>query len=97
MRTRDPIWSAAWTAIGLPQETTAEFLAVAFLQALALAAFLIEGGRVTAGVRHVRFSRGLMEMQTLPAAVHASGEETCDMVAPAMKKREFNFTEATRF
>jgi hypothetical protein len=29
--------------------------------------------------------------------VHAAGEETCDMVAPAMKKPEFNFTEATRF
>jgi len=36
-------------------------------------------------------------LQALPAAVRASGEETCDMVAPAMKKREFNFTEATRF
>ncbi|MGA9623381.1 MAG: hypothetical protein WBQ65_02840 [Bryobacteraceae bacterium] len=36
-------------------------------------------------------------LQALPAAVRASGEETCDMVAPAMKKRELNFTEATRF
>jgi hypothetical protein len=36
-------------------------------------------------------------LEALPAAVHTSGEETCDMVAPAMKKREFNFTEATRF
>jgi hypothetical protein len=36
-------------------------------------------------------------VQAHPAAVRASGEETCDMVAPAMKKREFNFTEATRF
>ncbi len=36
-------------------------------------------------------------LQALPAAVRASGEETCDMVARAMKKREFNSTEATRF
>ncbi|MGB7719540.1 MAG: hypothetical protein WBL65_06555 [Bryobacteraceae bacterium] len=36
-------------------------------------------------------------LQALPAAVRASGEETCGMVAPATKKREFNVTEATRF
>jgi predicted Zn-dependent protease len=63
--------------------------------------FLIEGGRVTAGVRNFRFNQGLMEMlsnvESLSAPVRASGEETFDMVAPAMKVREFNFTEATRF
>jgi predicted Zn-dependent protease len=63
--------------------------------------FLIEGGRVTAGVRNFRFNQGLMEMlsnvEALSAPVRASGEETDDMVAPAMKVREFNFTEATRF
>ena len=63
--------------------------------------FLIEGGRVTAGVRNFRFNQGLMEMlsnvEALSAPVRASGEETYDMVAPAMKVREFNFTEVTRF
>ncbi|MGA2771597.1 MAG: TldD/PmbA family protein [Bryobacteraceae bacterium] len=63
--------------------------------------FLIEGGRVTAGVRNFRFNQGLMEMlsnvEALSAPVRASGEETFDMVAPAMKVREFNFTETTRF
>jgi predicted Zn-dependent protease len=63
--------------------------------------FLIEGGRVTAGVRNFRFNQGLLEMlsnvEALSAPVRASGEETYDMVAPAMKVREFNFTEATRF
>jgi predicted Zn-dependent protease len=63
--------------------------------------FLIEGGRLTAGVRNFRFNQGLMEMlsnvEALSAAVRASGEETYDMVAPAMKVREFNFTETTRF
>jgi len=63
--------------------------------------FLIEGGRVTAGVRNFRFNQGLMGMlsnvESLSAPVRASGEETYDMVAPAMKVREFNFTETTRF
>ena len=63
--------------------------------------FLIEGGRVTAGVRNFRFNQGLMEMlsnvESLSAPVRASGEETFDMVAPAMKVRDFNLTEATRF
>jgi predicted Zn-dependent protease len=63
--------------------------------------FLIESGRVTAGVRNFRFNQGLIEMlsnvEALSAPVRASGEETFDMVAPAMKVREFNFTETTRF
>ena len=63
--------------------------------------FLMEGGRVTAGVRNFRFNQGLIEMlsnvEALSAPVRASGEETYDMVAPAMKVREFNFTEVTRF
>jgi len=63
--------------------------------------FLVEGGRVTAGLRNFRFNQSLIEMlsnvEALSAAVRASGEETFDMVAPAMKVRDFNFTEVTRF
>jgi len=63
--------------------------------------FLVEGGRVTAGVRNFRFNQGLMEMlsnvESLSAPVRASGEEAFDMVVPAMKVREFNFTEVTKF
>jgi len=63
--------------------------------------FLIEAGRVTVGVRNFRFNQGLIEMlsnvEALSVPVRASGEETYDMVAPAMKVREFNFTETTRF
>jgi predicted Zn-dependent protease len=63
--------------------------------------FLVEGGRVTAGVRNFRFNQGLMEMlsnvEALSPAVRASGEETFDMVVPAMKVHGFNFTEVTRF
>ena len=63
--------------------------------------FLVEGGEVTAGVRNFRFNQGLMEMLSnvvdLSPAVRASGEETFDMVAPAMRIHDFNFTEVTRF
>ena len=63
--------------------------------------FLVEGGKVVAGVRNFRFNVGLMEMlsnvEALSPSVRASGEETFDMVVPAMKVRGFNFTEVTRF
>jgi predicted Zn-dependent protease len=63
--------------------------------------FLVEGGRVTAGIRNFRFNQSLVEMlsnvESLSASVRASGEETFDMVVPAMKVRDFNFTEVTRF
>jgi predicted Zn-dependent protease len=63
--------------------------------------FLVEGGEVTAGVRNLRFNQGLMEMLSnvvdFGPAVRASGEETFDMVAPAMRIHDFNFTEVTRF
>ena len=63
--------------------------------------FLVEGGRVTAGIRNFRFNQNLVEMlsnvESLSATARASGEETFDMVVPAMKVRDFNFTEVTRF
>ena len=39
----------------------------------------------------------LSNVEALSAAVRASGEEAFDMVVPAMKVRDFNFTEVTRF
>ena len=63
--------------------------------------FLIENGRLVAGVRNFRFNQGLIELlnnvEALSTAVRASGEEAFDMVAPAMKARDFHFTEVTRF
>ena len=63
--------------------------------------FLIEGGEVTGGVRNFRFNQSLIEMlsnvQMLSPAARASGEESAEMVVPAMKVRDFNFTEVTRF
>jgi predicted Zn-dependent protease len=61
----------------------------------------VEGGKVTGGVRNFRFNVGLMEMlrnvEAMSPSERASGEETFDMVVPAMKVHGFNFTEVTRF
>jgi predicted Zn-dependent protease len=63
--------------------------------------FLIEGGRVVRGLKNFRFNQNLIELlsnvEALSPAVRASGEEAFDMVVPAMKVRDFNFTEVTRF
>jgi predicted Zn-dependent protease len=63
--------------------------------------FLIEDGRLARGVRNFRFNQALPEMlsnvEALSPEERASGEEAFDMVVPAMKVRDFHFTEVTRF
>ena len=63
--------------------------------------FLIEGGEVVGGIRNFRFNQGLIELlnhvELLGPAVRATGEETFDMVVPALKAHDFHFTEVTRF
>jgi len=63
--------------------------------------FYIEGGKMQYGVRNFRFNESLIHMlsnvEALGTPVRASGEESFDMVVPAMKVREFNFTEVTKF
>jgi len=63
--------------------------------------FLIEDGQVVRGLKNFRFNQNLIELlsnvEALSPSVRASGEETFDMVVPAMKVNEFNFTEVTRF
>jgi PmbA protein len=63
--------------------------------------FLIEGGRIVSGIRNFRFNQGLLEMlssvEALGPAVRSAGEESFEMVVPAMKVRNFHFTEVTRF
>jgi PmbA protein len=63
--------------------------------------FLIERGRLVCGLKNFRFNQNLIELlsnvETLSTPVRASGEEMFDMVAPAMKVNNFNFTEVTRF
>ena len=63
--------------------------------------FLVENGRVTGAVRNFRFNQSIIEMlsnvEMLGPAVRASGEESFDMVVPAMKVRDFHFSEVTKF
>lgn len=63
--------------------------------------FLIEDGRVQAGIRNFRFNESLIHMlsnvEAMSIPIRSCGEESFDMVVPAMKVREFNFTEVTKF
>jgi PmbA protein len=63
--------------------------------------FLVENGRLRGGVRNFRFNESLIHMlsnvEAMSVPVRACGEESFDMVVPAMKVREFNFTEVTKF
>jgi predicted Zn-dependent protease len=63
--------------------------------------FLVENGRVRSGLRNFRFNQSLIAMlskvEAISIPVRSSGEESFDMVVPAMKVGEFNFTEVTKF
>jgi PmbA protein len=63
--------------------------------------FLVENGGVQGGVRNFRFNESLIHMlsnvEAMGVPVRASGEESMDMVVPAMKVKDFNFTEVTKF
>jgi PmbA protein len=63
--------------------------------------FYVENGRVVGGVRNFRFNESLIHMlsnvEAMSLPVRSSGEESFDMVVPAMKVGEFNFTEVTKF
>src|SRR3954447_5380259 len=63
--------------------------------------FLIENGRVKGGLHNFRFNESLIHMlssvEAMSVPVRSSGEESFDMVVPAMKVRDFNFTELTKF
>ncbi len=63
--------------------------------------FLVEDGQLRHGVRNFRFNESLIQMlsniEAMSIPVRACGEESFDMVVPAMKIRDFNFTEVTKF
>jgi predicted Zn-dependent protease len=63
--------------------------------------FLVENGRVGPGVRNFRLNESLIHMlsnvEAMSVPLRACGEESFDMVVPAMKIRDFNFTEVTKF
>ncbi len=63
--------------------------------------FWIEDGKVCYGVKNLRFNQSIIEMlrqvEMLGTPQRTSGEESFDMVVPAMKVREFNFSSVTKF
>ncbi len=63
--------------------------------------FYIEDGHLRHGLRNFRLNQSLLELlshvEQMSLPVRASGEESFDMVVPAMKVRDFNFTEVTKF
>jgi PmbA protein len=63
--------------------------------------FLIEDGRVVGGIRNFRFNQSIVaalsQVEMLGPSIRASGEESFDMVVPAMKIRDFHFAEVTKF
>ena len=63
--------------------------------------FLVENGRVRQGVRNFRLNESLIHMlssvEAMSVPLRSCGEESFDMVVPAMKVRDFHFTEVTKF
>jgi predicted Zn-dependent protease len=63
--------------------------------------FWIEGGEIRHGVKNFRFNQSVIEMlnqvETMGPPQRTSGEESFDMVVPAMKVRDFNFSSLTKF
>jgi predicted Zn-dependent protease len=63
--------------------------------------FLVENGNIVCGLRNFRFNQSVIEMlnnvEAMTPEERACGEEAFDMVVPAMKIRDFQFTEVTKF
>ena len=63
--------------------------------------YMVENGKVTLALRNFRFNQSIIEMlcnvEQLGPAVRATGEEAFEMVVPAMKVRDFHFSEVTKF
>ena len=63
--------------------------------------FWIEDGEIKHGVKNLRFNQSLFEMlsqvEAMGAPQRTAGEESFEMVVPAMKVNEFNFSSSTRY
>ena len=63
--------------------------------------FWIEGGEVKRAVKNLRFNQSLFDMlnqvEAMSAPQRTAGEESFEMVVPAMKVNEFNFSSSTRY
>lgn len=63
--------------------------------------FFVDGGEIQYGLHNFRFNVSVVDLlntvEAMTAAVRSSGEESFDMVVPAMLAAEFPFTEVTLF
>ncbi len=63
--------------------------------------FWVEDGKVQHGVRNLRFNQSVIEMlnqvEMLGPPQRTSGEESFEMVVPAMKVHDFSFSSLTKF
>ena len=63
--------------------------------------FWIEDGRVRHAVKNLRFNQSILEMlrqvEMLGQPQRTAGEESFEMVVPAMKIQEFNFSSMTKY
>ncbi len=63
--------------------------------------FWVEDGEVKYGVKNLRFNQSLIVMlnqvEMMSQPQRTAGEESFEMVVPAMKVREFNFSSLTKF
>ncbi|MGC1385210.1 MAG: TldD/PmbA family protein [Candidatus Acidiferrales bacterium] len=63
--------------------------------------FLVEDGKISGGIRNFRFNQSILaalsNVEALGPAVRAAGEESFEMVVPAMKIKDFHFSEVTKF
>jgi predicted Zn-dependent protease len=63
--------------------------------------FLVENGKLAGGIRNFRFNQSVLEMldnvEAMSPSVRAAGEESFEMVVPALKVKNFHFSEVTKF
>jgi predicted Zn-dependent protease len=63
--------------------------------------FWIEDGQVQYGVKNLRFNQSLIEMlgrvEMMSPPQRTAGEESFEMVVPAMKVQDFNFSSLTKY
>jgi len=63
--------------------------------------FYVESGQVRHAIRNLRFNQSIKEMlnrvELLGPAVRAAGEESFEMVVPAMRVASFRFSEVTKY
>jgi predicted Zn-dependent protease len=63
--------------------------------------FWIEDGKIQHGLKNLRFNQSVIEMlgqvELMGPPQRTAGEESFEMVVPAMKVRDFSFSSLTKF